>query len=273
MRQKLKLLRPKQEINQDYDQFIQLGIEEGKFMDHEALEKEEEKALKTHKFTLKFREALLGKFGMDKRPQDDLTVQAIAKFKILNESNLYMFDELDKQKLDLSRAKGIAFEDSEIEEEARLIDRAHERNELQVETESSVQANSEDTENKDPDNPFWQKFATNKETRRLTKLYLEKQEVRRKQEEEDQKLITQQFELNNQLATLEARLKSAETECRSLKLQQTHMAVEYFKENTKEVLDMFNEQQCYMFDRYFELKNKASQMDATIGKMGRKMSE
>ena len=64
-----------------------------------------------------------------------------------------------------------------------------------------------------------------------------------------------------------------EQEVRAQKLQTTYYAVEYFRNQSKEATAMFNLEQVFMVNRFFELKKKAHASEMQIDKMGRRMEQ
>ena len=49
-----------------------------------------------------------------------MKVETLAKYKLINRADLSTYDDLDKRRIDLAGATGIAFEDSSAEEEDRM---------------------------------------------------------------------------------------------------------------------------------------------------------
>jgi hypothetical protein len=156
------------------------------------------------------------------RNREDLKIRTIAKFKAMRDSDLHLYDDLDSGKIDLAHVKGLAFEDSEFEEEERILN--HMRNVKKQKDEDTSSdgrrsSNSELRVSVRSSYNYFMKLEENKGERTFTKQYQDKRQKQRKHEEEDKQRQRDNFELSYQIAELQAKVRAMEQEVKVQKMQ------------------------------------------------------
>ena len=208
--------------------------------------------------------------------RDNLKIKTIAKYKTIREGDMHLYQDIENQMVDLAMCKAKAFEDSSIEEYERAIESDLEERGLNN-PDNNFGRRSDDSEllhSVASSQNYWQKLVDKRQIHKergrsllahdnqnfhtTKQKTLEKRQIRQGIDEAEKKITAME--------------KAHEVALRTLRKTSRKSQLEFFKVKSEHVMRVFKQEQMYMVDEYFQLKQKENRCQIKINKQARQIS-
>lgn len=119
LKSKLHHMNPDTDVADEFNDYVSKGERDGIFLTPEELALREKQNANRQEVMNMLRQGVANAMN-DYKNRDDLRIKTVAKHKALGNQDIQLYGDLDAGKIDIARTKGLAFDDSEFEEEERI---------------------------------------------------------------------------------------------------------------------------------------------------------